>query len=121
MDSSEVMNINTDNQPATRVLIVSDGSILETYSLVLSAVNIPHNISPGSDNTFELHVPTHLRERALYEIATYVQENRNWPPPAVAEFRFWIASNERMMLIPKRTRRGGDSLNDRPRNRIFAR
>ena len=78
------MNINTDNQPATRVVIVSDGSILETYSLVLSAVNIPHNISPGSDNTFELHVPTHLRERALYEIATYVQENRNWPPPPPA-------------------------------------
>ena len=78
------MNINTDDQPATRVVIVSDGSILETYSLVLSAVNIPHSINSGSDNTFELHVPTHLRERALYEIATYVQENRDWPPPPPA-------------------------------------
>jgi len=57
-------------------------------SLVLSAVNIPHHIIAGSDNTFELQVPAHLEERALYEIASYEQENRNWPPPAPAAPEF---------------------------------
>ena len=79
------MNITTDNQPENHIITTADGSTLETYSLVLSAVNIPHSINTVSDNTFELHIPARHRERALYEIASYVQENRGWPPPAPAE------------------------------------
>ncbi len=79
-----VMNINSESLSGPFIITALNTSSLETYSLVLSAVNIPHSTNTSSDNTFELHIPAPYKERALYEIATYVEENRDWPPPAPA-------------------------------------
>lgn len=76
------MNINTDNIPEIHIISAPDSPSLDIYSLVLSAVNIPHRIKTGTTGDFELYVPAPFKERALYEIASYVQENKNWPAPA---------------------------------------
>jgi len=77
------MNITPEDDLAGPYIITAvDIASLETYSLVLSAVNIPHNLIIGATGSFELHIPALLKERALYEIAAYVEENKNWPPPA---------------------------------------
>lgn len=77
-----VMNINSENIPEIHIVSAPDSPSLETYSLVLSAVNIPHRIKTDAINNFELHIPAPFKERALYEIGSYVQENKNWPAPA---------------------------------------
>ncbi|MBW2658668.1 MAG: rhomboid family intramembrane serine protease [Deltaproteobacteria bacterium] len=78
------MNINNGNQQELYILSVPDSLSLQTCSLILSAVDIPYRINAGDDNTFEFVVPASLKERALYEIASYEQENRDWPPPPPA-------------------------------------
>jgi rhomboid protease GluP len=82
------MNTNTENLLDTLVFKPSDSSLLNTYSLVLSAVNIPHTIKYNLDGTLELLIADHLREKALYEITSYLQENQDWPPlpPASPSF-----------------------------------
>jgi rhomboid protease GluP len=74
------MNTNTENLLDTLVFKPSDSSLLNTYSLVLSAVNIPHTIKYNLDGTLELLIADHHREKALYEITSYLQENQDWPP-----------------------------------------
>ncbi len=82
------MNTNTENLLDTLIFKPSDSSLLNTYSLVLSAVNIPHTIKHNLDGTLELLIADHLREKALYEITSYLQENQDWPPlpPASPSF-----------------------------------
>jgi membrane associated rhomboid family serine protease len=62
------------------ILQVSDPRLLNTYSLVLSAVGITHRIQYISEDHIEIYVASGQKERALYEIAAYDSENRNWPP-----------------------------------------
>lgn len=50
------------------------------WSLVLSAVQIPHTIARQGD-AWIIHVPFSIEETARQEIAAFEQENRNWPPP----------------------------------------
>ncbi len=82
------MNSNTENLPDTLVFKPSDSSLLNTYSLVLSAVNIPHTIKYNPNGTLELLIADHLREKALYELTSYLHENQNWPPPPPAASSF---------------------------------
>jgi len=82
------MTINTDDLPEIHIITVPDHLSLETYSLVLSALNIPHRNKIGAANTLELHIPASHKERALYEIASYVEENKNWPSPAPSASTF---------------------------------
>jgi len=82
------MNIDDNNRQELSVLSIPGNLPPGICSLVLSAVKIPHYIKISSDNTFELQVPALLEERALYEIASYEQENRNWPPPTPATPEF---------------------------------
>jgi len=77
-----------DNLPDNLIFKPSDSSLLNTYSLVLSSANIPHTINSNLDNTLELLIAPAHREHALYEITSYLQENRNWPPPAPATSSF---------------------------------
>lgn len=51
------------------------------WSLVLSAVQIPHTIVKQSD-AWVIHVPFSIEDTARREIAAFEQENRNWPPPS---------------------------------------
>ncbi len=74
------MNLSPDQSSEISILQVSDPELLNTYSLVLSAVNIPHRIRHISENTLEIYVASNQQERALYEISAYESENRNWPP-----------------------------------------
>jgi rhomboid protease GluP len=62
------------------ILQVSDPSLLNTYSLVLSAANITHRIQYISPDHIEIYVAEKQQERALYELAAYDSENLNWPP-----------------------------------------
>lgn len=82
------MKTTTDNLADSNILKPSDSSLLNTYSLVLSSVNIPHTIHCNQDNSLELLIADPHKERALYEISSYLQENRNWPPatPAASSF-----------------------------------
>ncbi|TKB23568.1 rhomboid family intramembrane serine protease [Desulfopila sp. IMCC35006] len=59
---------------------VSDPNLLNTYSLVLSAADITHRIQYLSAHNIEIYVAVRQQERALYEIAAYDRENRDWPP-----------------------------------------
>lgn len=78
------MDANTENPPDILIFKPSESSLLNTYSLVLSSANIPHTINCNPDDTLELHIADNHRERALYEITSYLQENRDWPPLPLA-------------------------------------
>lgn len=70
-------------QPAdTLIKKFADPKKLNIYSLVLSAAGITHRIQYISDEHIEIYVPPKAVERALYELASYDQENQNWPPPS---------------------------------------
>ena len=64
---------------------VSDPSLLNIYSLVLSAADITHRIQYVSEHHIEIYVAARQQERALYEIAAYDRENRDWPPRPQAD------------------------------------
>jgi len=78
------MTADAENIPEILTFPLSDSTLLNTYSLVLSSANIPHTINCRLDETIELTIAAPHRERALYEISLYLQENRDWPPPAPA-------------------------------------
>ncbi len=78
------MNSTSAQTSESLVATVSDPYLLNTYSLVLSAADITHRIQYLEINHIEIYVTTRQRERALYEIATYDRENRDWPPAPVA-------------------------------------
>ena len=59
---------------------VDDPHLLNSYSLVLCAADITHRIQYLSAQHIEIYVATRQQERALYEIASYDRENRDWPP-----------------------------------------
>ncbi len=83
------MDTNTENLPDTVIFKSSDSSLLNTYSLVLASANIPHTINYNTLNgSIELLIAAPHKERALYEIGSYLQENRDWPPrlPAAPSF-----------------------------------
>ena len=58
---------------------ISDPSLLNIYSLVLSAANITHRIHYLSTHHIEIYVAARQQEKALYEIAAYERENQEWP------------------------------------------
>jgi len=59
----------------------TDPRKLNVYSLVLSAAGITHRIQYISHEHIEIYVTGRSVEKALYELASYDQENKNWPPP----------------------------------------
>ena len=78
------MTTNAENPPEILTFKPSDRSLLNTYSLVLSSANVPHTINCNLDDTLELIIAAPHRERALYEISSYLRENKDWPPPPPA-------------------------------------
>lgn len=58
---------------------IADPQKLNTYSLVLSAAGITHRIQYRTADNIEIYVHHGAEERALYELAAFDQENRNWP------------------------------------------
>ncbi len=74
------MNPPSEQSSESLIVQVSDPHLLNTYSLVLSAVDITHRIQYISAHNIEIYVSTKQQERALYELASYDSENRNWPP-----------------------------------------
>ncbi len=75
--------MNPPSEPSSERMImqVSDPKLLNTYSLVLSASGITHRIQYISTDQIQIYVPAHRQERALYELAAYDSENKDWPPP----------------------------------------
>lgn len=61
------------------ILTTLNKELASTWSLVLSAVGIDHQIVE-SGNGFELFVENNHAERAQFELESYFLENRNWPP-----------------------------------------
>lgn len=76
----EAMNPTPEQSSESLILQISDPSQLNTYSLVLSAADITHRIQYISADHIEIYVAAKQQERALYELAAYESENRNWPP-----------------------------------------
>ncbi len=74
------MNPPSEPSSESKILQVSDPGLLNTYSLVLSAADITHRIQYISSDHIEIYVAVGQREKALYELASYDSENRNWPP-----------------------------------------
>jgi len=74
--------MSNPSEPPTEILVftITDPQQLSNYSLLLSAVDIPHHIICNSENNMEVYVAPHLLEKAHYEIAAFTSENRNWPP-----------------------------------------
>ncbi len=63
------------------VLNTADPETLHTSSLVLSAAAIEHRICTLADGKQEISVIAENQERALYELYSYQEENRDWPLP----------------------------------------
>lgn len=73
-------------QPAdTLIKKLAEPEQLNIYSLVLSAAGITHRIQYISRGHIEIYVTQQSVEKALYELASYDQENRSWPPPPHAD------------------------------------
>ena len=82
------MNTSSESKPDDEILKLRDESQFNTYSLILSALNIPHSFRINRDDGIELHLSQEIKERALYEISTYFDENKNWPTPPPVESTF---------------------------------
>jgi rhomboid protease GluP len=68
--------INSDS--VVVILTTTDSDLSWTWSFLLSAVQIPHQIVIEGTN-FLLLVPTELKTQALQEISAYFSENSDWP------------------------------------------
>ena len=55
---------------------ITEPEILDTYSLVLSAADVSHRVRIHSSTHMELYVAQASREKAMYEIFAYTQENQ---------------------------------------------
>ncbi len=64
----------------TIILTTPNQEYASTCALVLTAVNIPHNVE-HEDNLFVIRVPHANAAMASYHLRSYDQENKNWPPP----------------------------------------
>ena len=71
------MNTNTPHEIA--VVTTRDQDYISTCSLVLSAVNISHTIVP-TDGILTITVAADDAKLAEHHLASYAQENRDWPP-----------------------------------------
>ncbi len=81
------MNPSSAQTSECLIAQVAEPNLLNTYSLVLSAADITHRIQYISADHIEIYTACRQQERALYEIAAYERENRNWPPvPQVHSF-----------------------------------
>lgn len=76
---------NTEGLSQSPIITTGDPERLRLCSLVLSAAHIEHTIIPLSATSWEVSVTTGFRESALYQIAAYDQENRDWPGHVSAE------------------------------------
>ncbi len=77
------MAASHDSPHDSLILTVDDPNLVYSYSLVLSAVHIPHRINCQARDHHEIYVAEQHVHKAQYEIAAYTQENQNWPtsPP----------------------------------------
>jgi len=76
-------------EPEPVVLMTTlNRKLANTWSLVLSAVGIPHHLDQGSSG-FELIVDRMDADHAHNELEHYFTENRNWPPkpPSLSDFK----------------------------------
>ncbi|GAB6190932.1 rhomboid family intramembrane serine protease [Desulfocastanea catecholica] len=74
------MNPPSDPSPERLIAQISDPKLLNSYSLVLSAAGITHRIQYISTDQIQIYVAAHREQRALYELAAYDSENKDWPP-----------------------------------------
>ncbi len=73
-------DMSSDSEIATEIILTTqEQELSETWSLVLSAVQIPHRII-YREGLYYLLVPSGLELRAQYQIDSYFSENRDWPP-----------------------------------------
>jgi membrane associated rhomboid family serine protease len=77
-----------ENKKDIYTLTISEPSQVSTCSLVLSAAGIPHRIRINDKKGAEIDIPALRKEKALYELAKYREENRNWPVKAGMETDF---------------------------------
>ena len=74
------MVFQTETTSDHHILTTSQKETAATWSLVLSAVQIPHHIH-STNNTWQLWVTADNELRAIYELESYFTENKDWPPP----------------------------------------
>jgi len=82
------MDNQQESKYDTLVFAAHDSRLVFAYSLVLSAVDIPHHINCITPDHYEIYVEEHQFPQAKKEITTYINENRNWPPAPPAEDGF---------------------------------
>jgi membrane associated rhomboid family serine protease len=73
----------TPTTPDRHILTTEDEETAATWSLVLSAVHIPHNLDHDTNN-WQLWVTADQELRAIHELESYFAENKDWPPPPPA-------------------------------------
>jgi membrane associated rhomboid family serine protease len=79
------MNPPSEHTSESLLVKVSDPLQLNTYSLVLSAVDITHRIQYLAADHIEIYVTARQLEKARYELAAYDNENQEWPPSPRAD------------------------------------
>jgi len=65
--------------PEHPLLTTEQEETVTTWALVLAAVRIPHHIH-YHNHTWQLFVPAGKELLAIYELESYVEENKDWPP-----------------------------------------
>lgn len=72
---------NYDIETNTLLLETKDSALAEVYSLVLTSVSIDHHFIQPKTGYYHITVSPEELLRAEWEIRSYLEENRNWPPP----------------------------------------
>jgi rhomboid protease GluP len=72
------MNEELDTDAVAVILTTADSDLLWTWSFLLSAIQIPHQVMIEGA-TLLLLVPTEFKTQALQEIEAYFSENSDWP------------------------------------------
>lgn len=71
--------VSSTTAPDHHILTTDQEETAATWSLVLSAVQIPHHIHHDHHNWLLL-VTADKELRAIHELESYFEENRDWPP-----------------------------------------
>lgn len=74
------MTITEEQNREVQLVTVDKDQLVHTYSLVLSAANIPHRIKRVTPQLNEIVVFDEFKEQAEQELRAYELENSDWPP-----------------------------------------
>lgn len=90
--------MNPIDQTSVVVFETDDHELLTSCSLVLSAVNIQHAVITDIP-PYSISVSLDEKERAIRNLRSYIEENKNWPPQKDIEEHHEVTSQPPTFLV----------------------